>query len=80
MHQGEKMIIKIEDFTVIGDLTLSGEYECRVYKGRCLETRTQGKRMRINGYPTFLAKSIEDAKAKVREEFGLNQTKLEEFI
>lgn len=74
------MIAKTGDYTIIAYPTFSGLLECKVYKGRCRETRSQGKRMRINGYPTFLAKSIGEAKRTVREEFGCDtQSSLEDF-
>ena len=74
------MIAHLGDFTIIAYPTFSGLLECKVYEGRCLETRTRGRRVRINGRGTFLSKSIEEAKRTVREECGCEtQTSLEDF-
>ena len=74
------MLDKVGDFTIIAMPTLSGLYECKVYKGRDQRTRNRGERMFPNGYPTFLAKSMSEAKMKVRKLYGCDtQSKLEDF-
>ena len=73
------MIVNVDDFTIVAMPTLSGLLECRVYKGRNLEKRIKGDLIRFNGFPTFLAESMEDAKSKVRRELGLDQSTLEDF-
>lgn len=70
----------IGEYTIVAKKTPSGYLDCKVYKGRCKETRTEGEKVLVNGRISFLAKSIEKAKEMVRREYGCDtQSSLEDF-
>lgn len=73
------MIGKVGEYTIVATPTLSGLLECRLWKGRDPQKGIKGEFCRIKGDSRFLAESLEDAKKKVRKEFGIDQTKLEDF-